>query len=522
MKTKLTLRSIIMVGMALCGLLTLNAQKQKEEVWKEATIFAFEKPYNKITINFDEEDFAFDVTDRTQFLLGKKKPIAKKDVFVGSTVAVGIVVENRKRVLTKVMFTEEEYGAVKKFEGVYEGLVDELTAYVDGRKVRLTDDTDIVCKGSKDCLCSKGRSFLGYDELELGSFLTVSGEINSEGVYLAKKIQVCKNTHLEPDQQYLAALTQDFDATNLKRSSIIPKGVMKAANGLHQGNIKIGSIDYKLLDDLRVQGYINMIGNRILPEYVKDEAYAQAHEVNFRFYVIESDVPNASALANGMVFINTGLLKLMENEAQIAAVLGHEIAHVTYEHAIRRYKATRYTNSAIGKKTTSWFKRKVQKKAGLKEGSLLDGALGQVMELTTPDNIISLFNKKHETQSDRAGLLYMAEAGYDPREAASFWQIMMENTKSKDFMSGLFSKTLNMVNSIETDLEDVDFASLGQEGTNILVKGMLETVYTSHPNVVKRFGDINKILSTTYENTDFDALETGGDQFNKFLGKLKR
>ncbi len=60
----------------------------------------------------------------------------------------------------------------------------------------------------------------------------------------------------------------------------------------------------------------------------------------FRFYVLEDDTPNAVALVDGSVFIHTGMLKLLENEAQVAIVLGHEIAHVTNEHVRRRVQAS--------------------------------------------------------------------------------------------------------------------------------------------------------------------------------------
>jgi len=492
----------------------------QEEVWKEATIVAFTAPYDTIKISYDAEEFTFEVSEKTKFLLGKKKEIAKSKIFVGSTVDLFLVIENRKRKLVTIKVTEGEYGDVKKFVGVFESYEGDV-AFIDGRKVELTNTTTIKCDGRGNCACSKGRSFLGFNELALGSFLTVYAEQDENGVYKASKIEVCKNTFGKIDQEYMSNLAKNFDASGLKQFNAIPKGIFKAAKGLHNGTIKLGNMEFKLLDDIRIQGYINMIGNRLLPTYAKDDGFSQEHEVDFRFYVIDSDVPNASALPNGMIFIHTGLLKLMENEAQIAAVLGHEIAHVTYEHGIREYKTTRVTNSNLGKKTSKWLKGAFKKKMNVGEGTLLDGAVDSALAYTTPENVVSLFNKKYETQSDRAGLFYMSEAGYDPREAANFWQIMIDNTGNQKFMGTVFNSTLQMINNLQTDLKDTNLNSLGEEGVNMLVKNMLETVYTSHPRTIKRYGDINNLLTTTYVNTDFSKLEIGKESFNGQMKKLK-
>jgi beta-barrel assembly-enhancing protease len=243
--------------------------------------------------------------------------------------------------------------------------------------------------------------------------------------------------------------------------------------------------------------------------------------VYFRFYVIDNDVPNASAFPNGMIFIHTGLLKLMENEAQLASVLGHEIAHVTYEHGAKRYKATKITNSGLGKKGVRWLKKSFKKKINVDEEGILGDALDKALEYTTPENIMNIFDKGKETQSDRVGLFYMQEAGYDPREAANFWQIMMASTKDEKFMNKIFKSTLDMITNVEGELDEINFDTLGKDGTDMLVETILETVYTSHPLSIKRYGDINRLLSTTYESTDFTQTVTGKADFDKYMKAIK-
>ncbi|NER12896.1 M48 family metalloprotease [Leptobacterium flavescens] len=524
MKAKTTLKTPIKKYFSLKILLVFIffsslAFAQEEETWKEATIFEFTAPYEKIVISFDDEEFTFLVNEKTEFLRSKRKSIDKDKIFPGSTADISFVIENRKRVLTKIMVSaEEEEG--NKFEGVFEVLEGDI-AYVDGRKVMLTDKTSIKCKGGDGCNCSKGRSFLDLTELPVGSFLTVTGNQGANGIYMASKIEVCKNVYTNNDKLLMKEVAKSFDASNMSRIKLVPENSFNPSYGLHEGNIKIGSVDYKLLDNIRIQGYINFVGNRVLPEYTKEESFSQEHDVYFRFYVIDNDVPNAMAFPNGMIFINTGLLKLMENEAQLATVLGHEIAHVTYEHGAKRFKATKFTESKIGKKGFGWMKKMLKKKVNVADDGILGAAFDKALEYTTPENIMNIFDKKKETQSDRVGLFYMHNSGYDIREAAKFWQIMVSNTKNEKFMNKITSSTWDMINSIEGELDGDLLNQLGKEGSDLLVTQILETVYTSHPLSVKRFGDINRLLAVTYEGVDFSQYQIGKEEFDKYIAEIR-
>lgn len=492
---------------------------QDEETWENVTVFEFSPPYKTILLNFDEEEFLFLVNDNTKFLKKKRKATKKENIFPGSTVKVSFIIENKKRVLTKVNVNESDEDS-NKFEGVYEILEGDI-AFVDGRKVKLSNKAKIKCKGNDDCNCSKGRSFLDFEEIPIGSFLSMQGEQGVNGIFIASKIEVCKNVFTSNDQLLMEEVSKSFDGSNLNRIQFVPENSFNPSYGLHNGNIKVGNIDYKLLDNIKIQGYINLVGNRVLPEYTKDENYAEKHNVLFRFYVIENDIPNAMAFPNGMIFINTGLLKIMENEAQLATVLGHEISHITYEHGASRFKVSKYSDSNVGKKTMNWLKNKLKKKAKIDDSNLLGLISEKALAYTTPQNIMNMFDKKKETQSDRVGLFYMHNSGYDVREAAKFWQIMVANTKDEKFMNKITSNAWDMLNSIEGDLEGDLLKNVGQEGADMLVTQTLETIYTSHPLSIKRFGDINQLLSTTYDGVDFSQYSIGQEAFNKYISVLK-
>lgn len=87
--------------------------------------------------------------------------------------------------------------------------------------------------------------------------------------------------------------------------------------------------DFVILRDTVVQNYISRVGNKLAQ--VSDRK-----ELLYHFKVIESKELNAFALPGGYVYIYTGLLKLMESEAELAGVLGHEVGHIVARHGVRR------------------------------------------------------------------------------------------------------------------------------------------------------------------------------------------
>ncbi|VAX30170.1 Zn-dependent protease with chaperone function PA4632 [hydrothermal vent metagenome] len=130
-------------------------------------------------------------------------------------------------------------------------------------------------------------------------------------------------------------------------------------------------------------------------------------DLEWEFKLFESDQMNAFALPGGKTAAYTGLLQVCENEAALAAVMGHEIAHVTARHGAQRM--TQQKAISIG----------MQMATGLAGpgGGMIMGALGVGVQygVTLP------FSRSNESEADQIGLAYMAKAGYDPREAVRFW-----------------------------------------------------------------------------------------------------
>ena len=154
---------------------------------------------------------------------------------------------------------------------------------------------------------------------------------------------------------------------------------------------------------------------------------AQAPEFDWEFTLIRSDQVNAWALPGGKIAFYTGILPLLENEAGLATVMAHEVAHVLARHGGERMSQ----HMAIG-----IVGELIQVGMGgmaPENQRLVLGAYG----LGTQLGVALPFSRRHEYEADRIGLTLMARAGYDPEEAAVFWSRMaeMSGDKPPEFLS---------------------------------------------------------------------------------------
>jgi len=140
-------------------------------------------------------------------------------------------------------------------------------------------------------------------------------------------------------------------------------------------------------------------------------AAANRPDYQWEFKLIESKEKNAFCLPGGKVAVYTGILSVCQNEAGLATVIGHEVAHATARHGGQRMTVALGSqlglaalSAAIGGEDTS------QKR-------LILAALG----VGTTVGAILPFSRANEAEADEIGLIYMARAGYDPREAPKFW-----------------------------------------------------------------------------------------------------
>lgn len=205
----------------------------------------------------------------------------------------------------------------------------------------------------------------------------------------------------------------------------INKGIIASMSGSTEKEVRLGrelaaqvDREAKFIDDGTVTEYINRVGQNIV-------LHSDA-KVPFTIKVIDSDEVNAFALPGGFFYVNKGLLLAADNEAELAGVMAHEIAHVAARHAVENNKKAELTQYAV-----------------LIPSIILGGGLGQL--IYQGGGFASLlgfmkFNRGAEEEADKLGVQYMYAAGYDPTAMATmFEKLESKNKKKPGFISKLFA-----------------------------------------------------------------------------------
>lgn len=159
-------------------------------------------------------------------------------------------------------------------------------------------------------------------------------------------------------------------------------------------------------EDRKVRDQYGVYNDPALQRYVSDigQQLAKASHragLQYQFLVVDSPQVNAFALPGGYIYITRGMMAYLNSEAELAAVLGHEIGHVTARHSVQQISAA--TAADIGASLLQIFVPQVRNAAGDLLVNVLGGAL------------LSGYGREHELEADRLGAEYLARTGYDPQ-----------------------------------------------------------------------------------------------------------
>src|SRR5690606_18919804 len=151
-------------------------------------------------------------------------------------------------------------------------------------------------------------------------------------------------------------------------------------------------------------------------------------DLPYDFVVLNNSVPNAWAMPGGKIAINRGLLVLLEDEAQLAAVLGHEIVHAAARHSVQQQ--SRAGLLQIGLQVAQVATQ------GTEYGGLITAGAGAGANLW-----FAKYGRDQELQSDNKGIDYMVKAGYDPRAAVELQETFLKLSKqhNQDWLQGLLA-----------------------------------------------------------------------------------
>lgn len=168
---------------------------------------------------------------------------------------------------------------------------------------------------------------------------------------------------------------------------------------------------FRILDDPELNRYVNLVGSALA-------ASSGRSELRFRFAVLDSDSVNAWSAPGGYIFVTRGALALMEDEAELAAVLAHEIAHVSERHIVNALNI-RATDSGTG--------------SGLSRLLGAGGSTTRVVLMQAVDQAVEIlfargYRQQDELDADRVATLLLAATGYDPLALKRF----LERTRTLD------------------------------------------------------------------------------------------
>ncbi|GIW42221.1 MAG: hypothetical protein KatS3mg076_2798 [Candidatus Binatia bacterium] len=166
-------------------------------------------------------------------------------------------------------------------------------------------------------------------------------------------------------------------------------------------------------DDPALLEYLDAVGQKLVPP-------AARGRIRFRFAVLRDPTINAFALAQGSVYVHTGLLARLENEAQLAMILGHEVAHTVERHQLEFLRSLR--NKTVAAKVAEM----VLLPAAVVFGGAGGGQLASDLLALSYAATVTGFGRENEEEADRQGLLAMARAGYDVREGVRVFELLTE------------------------------------------------------------------------------------------------
>jgi predicted Zn-dependent protease len=276
--------------------------------------------------------------------------------------------------------------------------------------------------------------------------------------------------------------------SSLPVTGLTPRAVTSSAQANPQTNetFKFGKVDLELLKqvdllakrfekeglvyhDAALDAYLDRVGKAVISD-------KQVENVNWKFQALRDPVPNAFALPNGSVYINTGLLALLDDEGQLASVLAHEVTHVSKRHTYLQNRSIRNKVLAINILNTVATWNPVSGAAG--------AAIDVIANISPFMLALSVFgySRELEKEADLEGLKNLTSAGYAPEE---------------------------MVNSFKLLQKDIE----GEQ---------LASFYSDHPRLQERVTYIGNSISSTANKMSAEQLRDARAQYLTQMEKVDR
>ncbi|MBZ8181413.1 MAG: M48 family metallopeptidase [Oscillatoria sp. PMC 1051.18] len=217
-------------------------------------------------------------------------------------------------------------------------------------------------------------------------------------------------------------------------SNLSPRQEVQLGKQINQQLIESGRVE--LVSDRQINEYINQIGQRLAQ-------YSDRPELPYTFQVVKDDSINAFATMGGFVYIHTGLIKAADNEAELASVVAHEIAHISRRHSVEQLRQRALAEGVLSA-------------AGLEQSRAVQ--IGVELAYSRPNS------RQDELEADQSGLEMLRQAGYAPSATIAFLEKLQRQGGSPPAFLSTHPATSDRIRALEREI-DPAMANQG-EGLN--------------------------------------------------------
>jgi len=247
---------------------------------------------------------------------------------------------------------------------------------------------------------------------------------------------------------------------------------------------------FGLYDDSELQSYVQQVGEQLaLKSHRADLVY--------RFTVLDSDQVNAFALPGGYIYITRGIMAYLNSEAELAAVLGHEIGHVTARHGVQQLSQQQATG--LGYLIGSIFVPALRSAGAQNLFNLLGSAW------------VRGYGREHELEADSLGAEYIARSGYQPKAMIEVIGVLKDQE--------IFDKELAKKEGREPRAYHGVFATHPKNDTRLQqVVGRANALATADANQINRDEYLSKIEGMVFGDSEAQGIRRGSSFYHAELG----
>jgi hypothetical protein len=316
--------------------------------------------------------------------------------------------------------------------------------FAGGRRVRIepttkvefmlskTEQEDVARSAKEKDASGQLHTLTSLNEVGANVLMTFEGMVAPDGTVMAERVEFQRNEREKTKEDIWKMFKAKVKTPHDQEHK---PSTLKVAFSLANAELKLLPKD--------VQDYISKVGDSLVPSYQRAMPDAELTKIPFQFFVVERPEPFALSLPNGVVLVTSTLFEVLENEAQLAAMLGRQIAHVIQKHNLRQSLES------------------TQKRLSL--------AMGRA----------GSYSYVNHVQADRLSLEYMLLAGYDLREAPRAWKLI--GAKEQAAAEGAITRRSSLMIALRDTYSQTDLNELrkNEEEFHQMAKRVREVVAES-------------------------------------------